>query len=67
MKWIYKTIDHTKSQTKYNYFVRCPYCRHAWLSMIKDNICPRCKAIFTEELYIALSGLSRKLSKELKG
>ena len=54
---IYKWVESANK-----WFITCPYCKHHWASENKANLCPNCKAIFSEELYRKLNKLSRRLS-----
>ena len=39
----------TPRSDKFAYAVTCPYCHYVWGSNAKDNLCPKCKAIFSDD------------------
>ena len=48
------------------WFIICPFCKHHWVAQNKQNVCPQCKGIFSEDLVKRPIKLNRVLSRELR-
>lgn len=56
-----KTYKYSDRQSKW--YIRCPYCKHAWVSNNKDVTCPKCKACIKDELVKLLNKAARAVMK----